>query len=43
MADAKHLPVLTIIASVLVKTKSYTGQEPPDDYLDRLIQSISFA
>jgi hypothetical protein len=43
MADARRLPVLTMIAPVLAKTKSYTGQEPPDDYLDRLIQSISFA
>ena len=43
MADARHLPVLTMIAPVLGKTKPYIGQEPPDDYLDRLIQSISFA
>ena len=43
MADARRLPVLTMIAPVLAKTKPYTGQEPPDDYLDRLIQSISFA
>ncbi|CAG8777928.1 14134_t:CDS:1, partial [Rhizophagus irregularis] len=38
-----RLPVLTMIAPVLAKTKPYIGQEPPDDYLDRLIQSISFA
>ena len=43
MADARRLPVLTMIALVLVKTKPYIGQEPSDDYLDRLIQSISFA
>ena len=43
MADARRLLVLTMIAPVLVKTKPYIGQEPPDDYLDRLIQSISFA
>jgi hypothetical protein len=43
MADARRLPVLTMIAPVLAKTKPYIGQEPPDDYLDRLIQSISFA
>ncbi|CAB4407228.1 unnamed protein product [Rhizophagus irregularis] len=43
MTDARRLPVLTIIAPVFAKTKPYTGQEPPDDYLDRLIQSISFA
>jgi hypothetical protein len=43
MADARRLPVLTMIAPVLAKTKPYIGQKPPDDYLDRLIQSISFA
>src|SRR6185369_15036518 len=43
MADARRLPVLTMIAPVLAKTKPYIGQEPPDDYLDRLIQSILFA
>src|SRR4051794_11389372 len=43
MADARRLPVLTMIALVLAKTKPYIGQEPPDDFLDRLIQSISFA
>src|SRR4051812_18989038 len=43
MADARRLPVLNLIAPILAKTKPYTGQEPPDDYLDRLIQSISFA
>ncbi|GBC36910.2 hypothetical protein GLOIN_2v1773489 [Rhizophagus irregularis DAOM 181602=DAOM 197198] len=43
MADARRLPVLTMIALVLAKTKPYIDQEPPDDYLDRLIQSISFA
>src|ERR1043165_1103495 len=42
MADTRCLPVLTMIAPVLTKTKPYTGQEPLDDYLDRLIQSISF-
>ena len=43
IADARRLPVLTMIAPVLGKTKPYIGQEPPDDYLDRFIQSISFA
>ncbi|RGB21694.1 hypothetical protein C1646_777475, partial [Rhizophagus diaphanus] len=42
MADARCLPVLNLIAPILAKNKPYTGQEPPDDYLDRLIQSISF-
>src|ERR1043165_8408782 len=43
IADARRLPVLNLIAPILAKNKPYTGQEPPDDYLDRLIQSISFA
>ena len=43
MADARRLPVLTMIAPVLGKTKPYTGQEPTDEYLDRLIQSLTFA
>src|ERR1043165_2222672 len=43
MADARRLPVLTMIVLVLAQTKPYTGQNHPDDYLDRLIQSISFA
>ncbi|CAB4485467.1 unnamed protein product [Rhizophagus irregularis] len=43
MADGRRLPVLTMIAPVLGKTKPYIGQEPPDDYLDRFIQSILFA
>src|SRR5271156_4048654 len=33
MADARRLPVLTLIASVLARAKPYTGQEPPNDYL----------
>uniref|UniRef100_U9SSK4 CCHC-type domain-containing protein n=1 Tax=Rhizophagus irregularis (strain DAOM 181602 / DAOM 197198 / MUCL 43194) TaxID=747089 RepID=U9SSK4_RHIID len=43
MADARRLPVLNLIAPILAKNKPYTGQEPSDNYLDRLIQSISFA
>ncbi|RIA88551.1 hypothetical protein C1645_826189, partial [Glomus cerebriforme] len=43
MADTRRLPVLNLIAPILAKNKPYTGQEPSDDYLDRLIQSISFA
>ena len=43
IANARYLPVLNLIAPILAKNKPYTGQEPPDDYLDRLIQSISFA
>ena len=43
MADTRHLPVLNLIAPILAKNKPYIGQKPPDNYLDRLIQSISFA
>ncbi len=37
MADVRRLPVLNLIAPILAKNKPYTGQEPPDDYLDRFI------
>ena len=43
MADTRHLPVLNLIAPILAKNKPYISQEPPNDYLNRLIQSISFA
>jgi hypothetical protein len=43
MADARRLPVLNLIAPGLAKIKPYTGQIPPDEYIDRVIQSWSFA
>ena len=42
MADTRHLPVLNLIAPILAKNKPYISQEPPNDYLNRLIQLISF-
>ena len=39
MAKARRLPVLKLVNSTLTKFQSYTGQEPPDKYLDKVIQS----
>ncbi|CAG8725969.1 2984_t:CDS:1, partial [Dentiscutata heterogama] len=33
-----HLPVLKVMALALAKFSPYTGQEPPDDYLNKVIQ-----
>ncbi|CAG8808820.1 13779_t:CDS:1, partial [Gigaspora rosea] len=35
MAEGRRLPVLKLIALALAKFQPYTGQEPPDDYLDK--------
>ncbi|CAB5376526.1 unnamed protein product [Rhizophagus irregularis] len=43
MADARRLPVLKIVTSALRGIPPYTGQEPPDKYIDTLIQSWAFA
>ncbi|PKK59657.1 hypothetical protein RhiirC2_719669 [Rhizophagus irregularis] len=43
MADARRLPVLKIVTSALGGIPPYTGQEPPDKYIDTLIQSWAFA
>ncbi|CAB5381120.1 unnamed protein product [Rhizophagus irregularis] len=43
MADARCLPVLKIVTSALGGIPPYTGQEPPDKYIDTLIQSWAFA
>jgi hypothetical protein len=43
MADARRLPVLTLLTPILAKIPSYTGQCPPDEYIDNIIQSWSFA
>jgi len=43
MADARRLLVLNLITPILAKNKPYIGQKLSNDYLDRLIQSISFA
>ena len=42
MADARRLPVLKLMAPALAKFQPYTGQEPPDDYLDKVIQSWAY-
>ncbi|CAG8721545.1 7182_t:CDS:2 [Cetraspora pellucida] len=42
MADARRLPVLKLMAPALAKFPSYTGQEPPDDYLNKVIQSWAY-
>ncbi|CAG8581869.1 3928_t:CDS:2 [Cetraspora pellucida] len=38
MADARHLLVLNLMAPALAKFPPYTGQEPPNDYLNKVIQ-----
>ncbi|CAG8454343.1 11551_t:CDS:2 [Dentiscutata heterogama] len=38
MADARHLLVLKLMAPALSKFPPYTGQKPPDDYLNKVIQ-----
>ncbi|GBB92822.1 hypothetical protein RclHR1_20600007 [Rhizophagus clarus] len=39
MAEGRRLPVLKLMAPALAKFQPYIGQEPPDDYLDKVIQS----
>ena len=38
-AHLRRLPLLKILNPNLGKFQSYTGQEPPDEYLDKIIQS----
>ncbi|CAB5361357.1 unnamed protein product [Rhizophagus irregularis] len=38
-AHLRRLPLLKILNPNLEKFQSYTGQEPPDEYLDKVIQS----
>ena len=38
-AHLRRLPLLKILNPNLGKFQSYTGQEPPDEYLDKVIQS----
>src|SRR4051794_17355539 len=42
MAEARRLPVLKLIAPALAKFQPYIGQELPDDYLDKVIQSWAY-
>ncbi|CAG8751322.1 9030_t:CDS:1, partial [Dentiscutata heterogama] len=37
-----RLPVLKLMAPALAKFPPYTGQEPPDDYLNKVIQSWAY-
>jgi hypothetical protein len=43
MVEGRRLPVLKLISLTLASIPSYTGQESPDKYIDRVIQSWSFA
>src|SRR3954468_3225296 len=42
MAEARRLPVLKLMAPALAKFQPYIGQELPDDYLDKVIQSWAY-
>ncbi|CAG8607928.1 1775_t:CDS:2 [Cetraspora pellucida] len=42
MADARRLPLLKLMAPAFAKFPPYTGQEPPDDYLNKVIQSWAY-
>ncbi|GES92003.1 hypothetical protein GLOIN_2v1778214 [Rhizophagus clarus] len=42
MAEGRRLPVLKLMAPALAKFQPYIGQEPPDDYLDKVIQSWAY-
>lgn len=41
MAEARREPIFSTIAPIFAKHEQYTGQESPDDYLDRIWNSIS--
>jgi hypothetical protein len=41
MADARRQPLYNIIGPIFAKHDQYTGQEPPNEYLDRIWNSIS--
>jgi len=36
MAEARRLPVLKMLTPILGGIPQYTGQEPPDDYINKL-------
>ncbi|CAB5376580.1 unnamed protein product [Rhizophagus irregularis] len=40
MAEARRRPLYTIIATTFAKHDQYSGQEPPDEYLDNIWNSI---
>jgi hypothetical protein len=41
MAEARRQPIYNIIGPIFAKHEQYTGQEPPNEYLDRVWNSIS--
>ncbi|CAG8556167.1 277_t:CDS:2 [Paraglomus occultum] len=41
--QGRRLPVLKLIQPALASISPYIGQEPPDDYFDKVIQSWAFA
>ncbi|GES90035.1 hypothetical protein GLOIN_2v1772633 [Rhizophagus clarus] len=41
MAEARRQPLYDSIETIFSKHEQYTGQEPPDDYLDRIWNSIT--
>jgi uncharacterized protein YbgA (DUF1722 family) len=41
MAEARRQPLYNIIGPIFAKHEQYTGEEPPNDYLDRVWNSIS--
>src|SRR6266511_3038506 len=42
MAEARRLPLLKLMAPALAKFQPYIGREPPDEYMDRVIQSWAY-
>ena len=42
MAEARREPIFTALAPILGKIEQYTGQEPSNDYLDKVIQAMLF-
>ena len=40
MAEARRQPLYNTIATIFAKHEQYTGQESPDDYLDKIWNSI---
>ena len=41
MAEARRQPLYDLIGTIFSKHEPFTGQEPPNEYLDRIWNSIS--
>jgi hypothetical protein len=41
MAEARRQPLYNIIGTIFAKHDQYTGQEPPDEYLNKIWNFIS--